>query len=381
MQSLTKGYLALNFDLREHEEMLKALVERFVNNRYDMDRRRQYLAEANGFSKANWQLLGEIGLLAAPFDAEAGGLDLDATGISTLFEALGRGLVVEPVVENILIAGKLFAATAPQGLREAWLRSLLDGSHRIAFAHDEAGGRPGRLWVECAAEVAGSGLRLTGEKFFVPAGAGADGYIVSARTSGRPTHADGVGLYFLPADAPGLTQERWRFVDGSIAVSLRLDGVMVEPPHVLIGGADAIGEVGVIASLARSAEALGIMERIFAETLEYLRVREQFGSKLGSFQSIQHRMVTQYATIEQARALLNLAQVSAGQPSFGQTVDGVRAYISSESIVLAHEMVQFHGGMGVTDELSIGHAHKRLLALSRWPDDPDHALDRFAGLA
>jgi alkylation response protein AidB-like acyl-CoA dehydrogenase len=123
------------------------------------------------------------------------------------------------------------------------------------------------------------------------------------------------------------------------------------------------------------------MERIFAETLEYLRTREQFGNRLASFQAIQHRMVAQYAVIEQSRALLNLAQVSWGKDEFAGAVAGARAFIAPASITLGHEMIQFHGGMGVTDELSITHAHKRLLVLSRWPDDPDIALDRFAGVA
>lgn len=371
----------MNFDLTEDEEMLKALAERFVVDHYDMDRRRAFLGDANGFSPENWALLGELGLLAAPFDAENGGLGLDATGIATVFEALGRGLVVEPLVENVLLAGRLFAATAPEALAGEWLPALMDGSRRVALAHEESRGRPGRLWVECRAEGNGSGPRLTGSKPYVPAGAGVDGYIVSARSAGAPGDAEGLGLYFVPADAPGLSREHWRMADGSVAVSLTLDGVAVEPGHVLAGGAAEIANAEVLASLARSAEALGIMERIFAETQEYLRTREQFGNRLASFQAIQHRMVAQYAVIEQARALLNLAQVSWGGDEFARAVAGVRAFIAPASITLGHEMIQFHGGMGVTDELSIGHGHKRLLVLSRWPDDPDIALDRFAGVA
>lgn len=371
----------MNFDLSEDEEMLKALAERFVADRYDMDRRRTYLAEASGFSADNWALLGELGLLAAPFAPEHGGLGLDATGVATVFEALGRGLVVEPLVENVLLAGRLFAASASADLASEWLPGLLDGTRRLALAHEESAGRPGWLWVECSAQDDGAGLRLTGAKPYVPAGAGVDGYIVSARTSGTPQQAEGLGLFLVPADAPGLAIEHWRMADGSAAVSLQLDGVLVPPGQVLAGGAARIAEAEVLASLARSAEAIGIMERIFAETLEYLRTREQFGNRLASFQAIQHRMVAQYAAVEQARALLNLAQVSWGTDEFAQAVAGVRAFVSSASITLGHEMIQFHGGMGVTDELSIGHAHKRLLVLSRWPDDPDLALDRFAKVA
>lgn len=368
----------MNFDLSEDEEMLKALAERFIHDRYDMDRRRSYLASDHGFSAENWALLGELGLIAALFDEAAGGLGLDATGIATVFEALGHGLVVEPLIENALLAGRLFAATAPAALKDGWLPGLLDASRRIALAHAEPRARAGRLWVECVARPGPDGTVLRGAKSCVPAGSGADGYVVSAREAGQPGEAAGLGLYFVAAGAPGLAHEAWRLADGTRAVSLTLADVPAVP---LAGDLAALEDAEQLASLARSAEALGIMARIFGETRDYLTTREQFGARLGSFQAIQHRMVAQYAAIEQARALLNLAQVSWGQPGFARAVAGARAFIGPASLILGHEMTQFHGGMGVSDELSIGHAHKRLLVLSRWPDEPDTALDRFAGVA
>ena len=167
-------------------------------------------------------------------------------------------------------------------------------------------------------------------------------------------------------------------VDGSLAVSLDLASV----PATRLGGSLAdVAEVGGLASLARSAEALGVMQSLFDATLDYLRTRQQFGTSLGSFQAIQHRMAAQYAAIEQGRALLDLAIVSQGSDGFAAAVNGLRAFVAPASVELGHEMIQFHGGMGVTDELFIGHGHKRLLMLSRWPDDGVAALDRFAGVA
>lgn len=371
----------MNFDLSEDEEMLKALAERFVVDHYDLDSRRAYLNEAHGFSPANWALLGELGLLAAPFDADLGGLSLDATGIATIAEALGRGLVVEPLIENILLAGRLFAATAPAALRDAWLPGVLDGSKRLAIAHAELGSRGNALWLETRAALSDGGISLSGSKPFVPAGSGVDAYIVSARTGGAASSLDEVAFYLVPADSAGLTYRSWRMADGSMAVALEFRDVLIDAGNRLEGGMAALAEIDDLVSLARSAEALGIMERLFAETQEYLRTREQFGAKLASFQAIQHRMVAQYTAIEQARALMNLALVSWGQPAFHNAVLGLRAFISPASIELGHEMMQFHGGMGVSDELIIGHGHKRLLVLSRWPDDPETALDRFAGNA
>ena len=371
----------MNFDLSEDEEMLKALTERFVTDVYDHERRRSYLAQPNGFSAQNWELLGELGLIAAPFPEDAGGLGLDGTGIATVMEALGHGLVVEPLLENAILAGRLFARTAGQALQGEWIDNLIAGAARIALAHTESGSRGCQTWVETRAEQTGEGYRLTGAKPYCAAGAGADGYIVSARTAGSPAEREGVALFFVPADSAGLTIKTWPLADGSYVAALDLAGVVVPAGNLLEGGLAALDEAEDVAALARCAEALGIMERIFAETLDYLRTREQFGKPLASFQALQHRMVAQYAAIEQSRALLNQAQVAWGEDSFHRNAQGARAFIAEASVTVGHEMIQFHGGMGVTDELAIGGGHKRLLVLSRWPENAASALDRFAGIA
>lgn len=370
----------MNFDLNEDEEMLKALTERFVTDRYDHDSRRAFMAELNGFSGENWALLGELGLIAAPFPEDLGGLGLDATGVATVFEALGRGLVVEPLAETVMLAGRLFAMTAPEALRDEWIESLLTGEKRLALAHAEDGARDGLPWVQTSARSDGDDIVLSGTKPFCIAGAGADAYIVSARLSGAPQDTGGVALFLVPTDAQGMSARKWCLADGSVATALALENVRVPADHCLNGGLEAIARADVLAALARSAEALGIMERLFADTVDYLRTRDQFGAALSSFQAIQHRMVLQYATLEQCRALLNLALVNWGSDAFEKSVYGARAYIADTSLTLGHEMIQFHGGMGVTDELAIGGGHKRLLVLSRWPEGPQAALDRYAGL-
>ncbi len=365
----------MNFDLNEDEEMLKALAERFVADHYDFDSRKAYLEGEHGYSPKMWALLAELGLIAAPLCEDSGGMALDATAIATVFEALGKGLVIEPLIENVMTAARLLERVAPDDIKAVWMDALAMGSRRLALAHAEHGARGGRTFVETSANANGA---LTGAKSCVPAGAGVDGYIVSVRESGTATRADGVALYLVDADAPGLSVNPWRMADGSVAVSLTLAAV---PATRLGGSLDDLAENDLLASLARSAEALGIMQHLFDGTIEYLRTREQFGTRLGSFQAIQHRMAAQYAVIEQARALLNLAIVSAGSDRFASAVYGLRAFIAPAAVELGHEAIQFHGGMGVTDELFIGHGHKRLLVISRWPDDPQVALDRFAEVA
>ncbi len=363
----------MNFDLSEDEEMLKAVAERFVTDCYDLEKRREYLAASEGFSRENWALLSELGLVAALFSAESGGLEIGQTGIATIFEALGRGFVVEPLVESVLLAGGLFETLAPADLKAQWIEGLVMGEKRLAFAHRENAARDNAAWVETRAD----GTTLSGAKSLVIAGAGADGFIVSARIAGNAGDAHGIELFLVEAGAPGLALEPWRLVDGSLGATLTLD----KTPATRLGGSlDDIETAQTRAALARTAEALGIMERLFAETLDYLRTRKQFGVPLGSFQALQHRMVAQYAALEQSRSLLYLAIMAdpADRSAWRKAIDGARSYVADVSITLGHEMIQLHGGMGVIDELSIGHGHKRLLLLSRWPESPEASLTRYA---
>lgn len=372
----------MNFELSEEETMLAALADRFVADRYDIERRRAYQAEAAGFSSENWALLAECGLMAAPLDEADGGMNLEPGAIVALFSALGRGLVVEPLAESVLVGARLLLAGAGEALAAQWREGLASGMRRVALAHAEPAQRGNAAWVETRSQPAPGGVRLIGIKHCVPAGQGADAYLVSAR------EADGgaVAFHLVPADAPGLAITPWRLIDGSVAVHLTLDGVTVPADHRLSGGLDLMQAILPLADLARAAEAVGVMQRMFDETLDYLRTRSQFNTPLGRFQAIQHRMVAHYCALEQSRALLNLALVGGkggdfGATEFSRAVAGARAFISDVSLALGHDMIQFHGGMGVTDELAIGHGHKRLVLLSRWPEDPLAKLDRYAGLA
>lgn len=367
----------VNFDLTEDEEMLKALAERFVTDRYDAEQRRTYQAEPNGYSRENWSMLGELGLLAALFSEADGGLGIGRTGLITMMEALGRGLVVEPLADNIGLAANLLARVAAPSVRDAWLPGLLDGSRMVALAHRERNARQNGHWVEMRATGSGEVHALSGSKSMVIAGSGVDAYLVTARAEGAVDDAQGVSLYLVDADAPGLVTTPWRLADGTFAVALDL----TEAPATRIGGTLAdLDAVQTAAALLRSAEALGIMERLFADTLDYLRTRKQFGVALGTFQALQHRMVAQYAMLEQARGLLYLAAMTdeADGALLEKRIHGARAFIADAAMTLGHEMIQMHGGMGVTDELVIGHGHKRLMVISRWPEDATAALDRYA---
>lgn len=364
----------MNFDLSEDQELLKAVAERFVTDRYDPERRRSYLAAPEGFSAANWAHLGELGLIAAAFREDSGGMAATDADLAIIFEALGRGGVVEPLAEAAVLAGGLFEATAPAALKAQWLDGLVSGERRLAVAHREAAARHNFDHVTTSARASGSGWQLSGAKSMVPAGYAADAYIVSARGN------TGVGLYLVPADADGLSITPFRLIDGSVGCALQLRDIDVPESNALQPGLEALEQAEARANIARGAEALGLMEALFAATLDYLKTRKQFGRPLGSFQALQHRMVVQFGVLEQARSLLQIATVAAtGDPAERlRAIAGMRAFIAEASIPLGHEMVQLHGGMGVSDELFIGHFHKRLVMLSRYPDDAETALDRYA---
>lgn len=374
---------AVNFDLSEDEEMLKSLAERFVSDRYDGERRRNYLARDAGFCAENWALLGDLGLIAMSFATENGGLGAGQIDIALVAEAFGRGLVVEPLFESVLLAGKLFESQAGPELKTRWLPGIMSGKLRLALAHHETAARHNPAWVETrAVEMLGKWC-MNGKKTMVRAGVSANAFIVSARISGDAGDGDGVGLFLVESDAPGLMIHPYRVLDGTVSCELDLDNVTVMADCRLSGGLDAICEAETRAAIAWSAEALGIMETLFAETLDFLKTRQQFGVPLGSFQVLQHRMVEHYARIEQARALLYLAMMAdpLDSDTWVRAIAGARAFIAEASIKLSHDLIQMHGGMGVTDELIIGHGHKRLMMLSRHPRNAGYELDRYAGVA
>jgi alkylation response protein AidB-like acyl-CoA dehydrogenase len=368
----------VNFDLNEDELMLKALVERFVADYYVWNKRSTYTAEEQGFSAGNWEKLGEIGLIATAFSVESGGMGVSSSDLALVFEALGRGVVVEPLIDSALLAGGLFERCADDGLKAQWMDDLVSGNRRLVFAHQEHAARQNLAWVETTAQESADGWRLSGKKSLIPYGVNADGYIVSARVSGAAGDPDGIRLFLAPAGSQGLSTEAFRVIDGTVACSLSLEDVTAT---ALNGGLVDIEDAQSKAAIARAAEALGIMEMLFETTLEYLRTRKQFGIPLGKFQALQHRMVAQYAVIEQARALLNIACINdpADRVVWRKAIAGATAFINDAAVTLGHEAIQLHGGMGVSDELIVGHGHKRLVMLSRFPETADVALDRFAG--
>lgn len=364
----------MNFELEEDQLLLKNLTEQFVSDRYDLDKRSAYQQSTSGFSRENWELLGELGLLALPFAEADGGLGGGMVEIITVMETLGRGLVAEPLLGDLLLSGALIAEAGAETQKAEWLPRIMSGNARVALAHFEHEARFNLDHVGARSGADSGGFRIDGEKTLVLAGADADAYLVSAR--------DGEDIYFhiVPADASGLQRRDYRLVDGSVASELRL--LSVPAAERLEGGMAAFAHIVDRARVAASAEMVGIMSMLFETTLDYVRTRKQFGAAIGSFQAVQHRLADLYAALEQSRSQLYRAALANGSgEDRARAAAGAKSYISAQAVRLGEECIQFHGGMGTSDELIVGHGHKRLLLLATLFGDIDSELARFNAMS
>jgi alkylation response protein AidB-like acyl-CoA dehydrogenase len=354
--------------------MLKALVERHVAEHYGPGKRARYRASPLGFAQENWAQLSQLGLLAAPFLPEHGGLAGGMVEIIVLMEALGRWYAVEPILEQVIMPGRLLAHGSAGRSVSAWLARIISGEAHVALAHFEQSAGQDLCSVKTVARAGA----IDGEKSFVPGSGGADAFIVSARDADAEG-ARTLRFHVVERGAPGLEIVPFRIADGSVAAALQLRGV--RPIETLSADLDSFLRAVDDMRIAACAEMLGIMSSLFEATLEHVRARKQFGVPLGSFQVIQHRLADLYVLLEQSRSQLYRAALRGGQ-SRPDPVDvaAMKSYISGAATEMGEQCIHLHGGMGITDELIIGHGHKRLVVLAAMFGDADHELLRYARL-
>jgi hypothetical protein len=362
----------MNFDPSEEQALLKATVERFAQSQHgrDVEKRRQARAAPGGFDRAGWKALAELGILALPLSESSGGLGGGAADLITVAEPLGSWLATEPFTECLVPAVTLLEAADDT----AHLPAIISGDCLPAVALGERHGRYNLFHVETRARPEGGRWTLSGSKSAVWQGGAADLLLVSARISGDVRDPSGIGLFAVPADA--VERRAWVAADGSLAAEIVLRDVA--GLFLDCDAASAIDAMLARTWLAASAEAVGIAAMLLDATLAYVKTRVQFGRPIGQFQVIQHRLVDCYVALEQARSMVVRA---AALDDGGRAIAGARAYVADASLRIAHEAVQFHGGMGVTDELIVGHGLKRLQFLARLHGDSAVAAQRFAEAA
>jgi butyryl-CoA dehydrogenase len=359
-------------DLDDNQQMLAESATRYLERGYGDAVRATSNAHVHGCDPERWSEFAELGWLSLAIPEQVGGLGGSQTEVCVLAEQLGRGLVIEPFVAAGLLPGLLLAALPASELRDSWLVNISSGAKRLAFAPWEPQARHNTSAISTRAEFAGGRWVLNGAKGLAPGGAGADSFIVCART-GEGT----LGVFLLSAHARGLTVESRALYDGRHAASLKLANATCSSP--LLEGTDGdvlqiINSVMDRVVIAHCAEVTGTMAKALDITREYLTTRKQFGKTIASNQVIQHRLVDLFVEIEEARSLVRAAAISPTP----RMVAAVAAYIAQAARHVWEESIQLHGAIGMTEEYSIGRYVRRLaLAASLYGDAHLH-LERLA---
>ncbi|MDC0986666.1 acyl-CoA dehydrogenase family protein [Alphaproteobacteria bacterium] len=374
----------MDFSLSEEQQLLKDSVDRFVREEYSLDQRRTLVATDEGFSRENWSKMAELGWLGVAVPEAYGGIGGGAVEIMVMMESFGEGLVVEPYMSSIVLGGGLIAEGGDEAQKQAILPSLAEGKMMLAFGYAERQSRYDLFDVETKAEKNGAGYVLNGHKGVVFHAAVADKIIVSARTAGGPRDTNGITLFILDNNCAGLSRRDYPTVDGLRASELTLENVKVGSDAVLgdVDGGfallDTISQQG-IAALA--AESVGCMSVLLNTTNEYVKTRKQFGQPIGKFQVIQHRMADMFIACEEARSMSYLATLRLEDPDAGERARAsaaAKVQIGKSLVYVSQQAVQLHGGMGMTDELNVGHYFKRLTMIDTMLGDQDYHLKRYA---
>ena len=376
----------MDFNYTDEQNALRDTLSRFIAKDYGFEQRRALAKSDDGFSRDHWKQLAELGLTALPFAEDFGGLGGNAVDTMLVMEAFGRGLVLEPYLATVVVAGHLVRDAGSDAQKEALLPSIAGGELMMALAHFEPGGRYKVSRVDTAAKPKGDGWTLTGAKGVVLSGGAAGKLLVSARTSHEPRDEDGISLFLVERNAPGLTVRSYMTQDGGRAAEIRLNDVavaadaLVGTQHAALPAIERALDYGIAALCA---EAVGIMTALNEATLEYLKTRKQFGQPIGRFQALQHRMVDMVIATEQARSMATLAAVKADAPNAAErrrALSAAKAYVGQQARFVGQQAVQLHGGMGVVDELNVSHYFKRLTMINMTFGDTDHHLGLFSDM-
>ncbi|MCP3709600.1 acyl-CoA dehydrogenase [Paraburkholderia sp. CNPSo 3274] len=373
----------MDFQHTEDRRMLADTLNRFVTEQYSFNTRDTIARSNEGFSADMWQRFAELGVIGALFDEAEGGFGGAGFDVAVVFEALGRGLVVEPFLDT-LIVGRALAHAGSESQR-ARIASFIDGSQIAALAHDEPGSHYEDARVATRAEKSGDGWVLQGAKGVVQHAEQADVLLVSARTSGDEFAEAGISLFLVPRNAAGVSLRGYRKIDGGRAAEVALDNVKVNADALVgaLGSGFATLEHGRgYGIVALASEAVGAMDIARDFTLEYLRTRKQFGAPIGSFQALQHRMADVLLEIEQARsAVINAAAaIDAPRAPRERALSAAKYTIGRIGARVAEEAIQLHGGIGMTWELPLAHYAKRLVMIDHQLGDEDHHLARYIAL-
>ncbi|MDH2354412.1 acyl-CoA dehydrogenase family protein [Bradyrhizobium sp. SSUT112] len=366
----------MDIQFTEEQELLRSSVQRMLRDQYSSEARRKIVASEEGWSRRQWGAFAELGLLAAPFSEESGGLGGGPLSTMIVAQEFGRHLVVEPYVETVVLAGGLIEHAGSKEQKQALIPDIIAGQKIWALAWTEKGARFDLANVATAARRDGKDYILSGEKTAVIAAPWADYLIVSARTKGKRDDRAGVSLFVVDARAANLDLRSFKTIDGRRAAEITFRDVRGE-----LLGSEGEGVALLEACRDRAigalcAEAVGTMAELNSATLEYSKARKQFGVTIGSFQVLQHRMVDMFIAHQEALSLMQHLNLSlgAGESGISRLASGAKSKVGYAGKFIADQAVQLHGGMGMTDELNVGHYFKRISSINIQFGDPAHHL-------
>ncbi|MCA6123880.1 acyl-CoA dehydrogenase family protein [Bradyrhizobium sp. WSM 1704] len=351
----------------DEQRLLRESADRFVAETFTADHRKTAANDPLGFSPAIWKRFAELGWLALPISEADGGLGGGAIEVGILMEAFGRGLVSEPFLSTVVIGAALVAECGTEAQKQAILPKVAEGALYLAFAHSERAARFDLAHVEATATRTADGWRLNGSKIAVLDGAAANQIIVSAEIANANGASGKLGLFVVAAGTPGLSLRDYARLGGGRGCSLDLKDVQLPADALLGDGSDALPAIEAVvdrAMAALGAEAVGIMQTLLDTTLEYTRMRKQFGRPLSANQVIRHRLADMAMQVDEARSMALRAALMADAAPLqrSRAASGAKAKIGKCARFVAEQSVQLHGAMGVTEELDIGAYFKRLLA-------------------
>ena len=375
----------MDFTFNEEQTMIQDQVEQFIQKEYDWETRQELSNSDLGFGTHNWKTFAELGWLGIAVSEKNGGFGGSSIETMLIMEEFGKGLVVEPFLETIVMSAGILDKHGTDEQKNEIISSVINGEMHLALAYAEPQSRFNLSDVVTEAKVDGENFVINGFKSVVMNGPSANKIIISARTSGTQLENKGISLFLIDSDIEGLTKSDYKTVDGRKASDINLENVIVSK-NSLIGslneGFDILDEAIDRSILAISAEAVGAMEILYKTTVEYTKTREQFGTPIGKFQVLQHRMVDMFMEYEQCKSLLYMATMKNEEsaPDAKKAISGLKYQVGKAGKFVGQQSVQLHGGMGVTDELNVGHYFKRLTTIGTIFGNADFHLKQYTSL-
>jgi pimeloyl-CoA dehydrogenase small subunit len=375
----------MDFNFTEEQTMIRDSLSRLIREQYDFDTRRKVVASKEGWRPEMWAQFAELGLLMAPFSEEDGGLGGGPIDAMVVMEEFGKGLVVEPYLPSVVCGGG-FLKRGTDAQKTEHLAGIMSGEQIFAFAYAEPRGRYNLADLETTAKKDGAGFSINGHKSVVIGAPWATHFVVTARTSGGRREANGVTVFVVAKDAKGVTTRNYPTVDGRRASEVYFENVSVSADAVigdLDNGLPLVELVADEAIAALCAEACGAMKVAHEMTVEYSRNRKQFGTAIGKFQVLQHRMVDMFMEHEQSVSMTYMVTLKLDEDAVTRkkAASAAKVRIGQGGRFVGQQAIQIHGGMGMTDEMAVGHYFKRLTMIDAEFGNVDHHLKRYTDLS